>query len=137
MTKFALPNKGISPNRRLAIIGEERDRLLAEIRELESREYLVATNQGTYSAQEACRKVGTGDPAFADRNVYETVGGKKRTTGPDHDDAPGRMREFPGNRQDMGADRKRLAELRKELAPISKAYEECEEELTPRRDWNY
>jgi hypothetical protein len=62
--------------------------------ELARREVHVETNQGTYGANEACRKVGTGDPAFANREVYETVGGTRRETGPDANDAPGRMRKI-------------------------------------------
>jgi len=84
-----------------------------EIKALESVEYLVETNQGTYGAQESCRKVGTGDPASADRNVYETVGGRRRETGPGEDRAPGYMRQI--NRDSLSADRKRLADLHKSL----------------------
>lgn len=41
-----------------------------EISALLAVEHLVQTNSGTFGPHEACRKVGTGDPAFATRNVY-------------------------------------------------------------------
>ena len=83
-------------------VAECEDRIAALLR----IEVHTETNQGTYGASEACRKVGCGDPQFANREVYETVGGKRRETGPDEDDAPGRMRK-------IGYER--LAELRAEL----------------------
>lgn len=90
-----------------------RSEIQAEIDTLSNVEHLVETNSGTFGATEACRKVGSGDPMFATRNVYETVGGSKRSTGPDEVDAPGRMRRINANT--MSADRKRLANLQAEL----------------------
>lgn len=84
-----------------------------EINELLAVEVCVETNDGTYGAAEACRCVGTGDPAFATRNVYETVGGKTRYTGPREDRAPGRMRA--GGRAVLADYRRQLADLRAEL----------------------
>lgn len=92
-----------------AMIENERRAIAA----LERVEYMTATNQGTYGAVEACRKVGCGDPAFANRNEYETVGGSKRSEGPDLDDAPGYMRQM--NREALSTDRTRLVRMRKEL----------------------
>jgi len=84
-----------------------------EIDALSAVEYMVATNSGTYGSGEACKKVGTGDPMFATRSVYETVGGAVRETGPDEDDAPGTMRRINANQ--LSSDRKRLTDLRAEL----------------------
>lgn len=81
----------------------------AEIEALRGVEYLIETNSGTFGAGEASRKMRTSDPAFATRNVYETVGGSRRVTGPDEDRAPGRMRAI--SRAALSADRKRLADL--------------------------
>jgi hypothetical protein len=91
----------------------EREQIEAEIRDLERVEILIETNEGTFGESEACRMVGTGDPAFATRRVYERVGGGKRATGPDEDDAPGRMRRI--NADSMSEHRQRLAGLRKLL----------------------
>ena len=90
-----------------------RKEIQAEIDALTGQEYLVATNQGTFGSSEAVRKVGTGDPMFANRDVYETVGGARRERGPDEADAPGRMRKL--NRAALAEDRKRLSELKREL----------------------
>jgi hypothetical protein len=87
--------------------------IAAEIKALENVELLIETNQGTYDAAEACRKVGCGDPQFADRKVYETVGGKRRETGPDESRSPGYMRRI--NADQMSSSRQRLAELRKQI----------------------
>lgn len=84
-----------------------------EIEVLAGQEFLVETNQGTYGSAEAARRVGTGDPRFADRNVYETVGGSRRETGPSEDDAPGRMRRI--NAKALRKARERLARLRRSL----------------------
>lgn len=68
------------------------------IRELEATpDELVETNQGTYGDVEACRKVGTGDPRHANRDVYQRVNGTRYSRGPDEADAPGRMRVLTGN----------------------------------------
>lgn len=93
--------------------GLSRAEIRAEIANLEKIEVHVETNQGTYGPTEAARKVGTGDPACANREVYETVGGTRREKGPSEEDAPGRMREI--NRTALAEYRTRLAELRKAL----------------------
>lgn len=90
----------------------------AELRAILACEVHVQTNQGTYGADEACRKVGSGDPAFANREVYETVGGKFRSTGPMPDDAPGRMRHI--NASEMAEKRARCAELRRMIREAKK-----------------
>ncbi len=84
------------------------------IRALENTEVHVETNDGTYSAAEAQRKVRSGDPRYATRNVYETVGGKRRATGPDAADAPGRMRHL--NTEQMRELRAKLSALQSDLA---------------------
>ena len=88
-------------------------KIQAEITELLNAEVLIGHNQGTYSASEACRKCGSGDPRFADRNEYETVGGEKRSTGPSHDRMPGRM-QYAG-RATLAEYRQQLASLRAEM----------------------
>jgi hypothetical protein len=96
----------------------EIEKLSREIEALRAVEHLLATNEGTYGSAEARRKVGCGDPQFADRRVYETVGGARRETGPAEDRAPGHMRHV--GRQALAADRSRLALLeqqRRDLAP--------------------
>ena len=72
----------------------KRERLTKAIKRMESEEILVATNQGTYGAAEACKAVGCGSPEFADCNVYETPLGARRVRGCRMADAPGRMRWF-------------------------------------------
>lgn len=80
-------------DRRMGPVVEEMEReRREEIALLRDAEYHTQTNSGTYGAQEAFRKVGTGDPHFADRDVYETVGGRVRSTGPAADRAPGYTR---------------------------------------------
>jgi hypothetical protein len=86
--------------------------LVREAEALSRVEHLVETNSGTYGAAEACRDCGTGEPRFADRCVYETVGGVRRETGADAARAPGRMRK---SYETLGADRARLAELRRRI----------------------
>lgn len=98
---------------------DEIEALKREIDAISRVEVHLETNQGTYGAGEACRKVGTGDPHFANREVYETVGGKRRSTGPDADDAPGRMRLI--GTEEMSRLRKRLADLRAALAEAYRA----------------
>ena len=90
--------------------------LRREIAALEAVEVHVSTNQGTYGALEACRKIGSGDPRFANREVYETVGGARRETGPDEDCAPGRMRQI--NRQLLAGKRAELSQLRSRLGKM-------------------
>lgn len=84
-----------------------------EIKSLQRKEYLIASNAGTYSPMEARRAVGSGDPAVATRNIYETVGGLKRSTGPRAEIAPGRMLSLSSRA--LGEDRKRVTDLQKML----------------------
>lgn len=86
------------------------DEIMSEIKTLNAIEVHVETNDGTYGGTEAVRKCGTGDPRWATRNVYETVGGQVRSTGPSEDRAPGRMRSI--GRRELADLRKRVAELR-------------------------
>lgn len=88
--------------------------LQREAAALAAVEHMIETNDGTFSQQEACRAVGTADPAYATRRVYESVGGVRRETGPSEDRAPGRTRSL--NRDALSADRRRLADLRKQIA---------------------
>jgi hypothetical protein len=66
------------------------ERRIAEL----SADMLVETNEGTYGAAEAARKVGTGDPAHADYRVYESPDGTRRVAGCDPARAPGRARRL-------------------------------------------
>jgi hypothetical protein len=84
-----------------------------EIANLEKIEVHVATNQGTYGGNDAARKIGSGRPAHANREVYETVAGRVRTTGPGEDAAPGRMRQINGRQ--LTDYRRQVAALRAEL----------------------
>lgn len=87
-----------------------------EIEALSALEIHVETNQGTYGANEAARKIGCAEPRFANREVYETVGGVRREVGPDEDRAPGRMRRINGD--EMRRMRKLLADLRGRLRKL-------------------
>jgi hypothetical protein len=84
-----------------------------EINELMSVEVCVGHNEGTYGGVEAARKCGSGDPQFASRNEYETVGGEKRSTGPSADRMPGYMQY--GGKARLAEYRQQLAALRAEL----------------------
>ena len=84
-----------------------------EINELLATEVCVGHNEGTYSAVEAGRKCGSGDPQFANRHEYETVGGEKRSTGPTAARMPGHMRY--GGKARLAEYRQQLAALRAEL----------------------
>jgi len=95
------------------------DDLQREIDSLLRVEVHVETNQGTYGATEAGRKVGTSDPAFANREVYETVAGTRRETGPSEERAPGRMRRV--NAGQMSRLRADLKHLRTRLREIKGA----------------
>ena len=90
-----------------------REEIQAEIDTIVKIEVHVATNQGTYSNHDAVRAVGVGDPALANREVYETVGGARRATGPSEEMAPGRMRRI--NTATLAGYRQTLAALRAEL----------------------
>jgi hypothetical protein len=90
-----------------------RSEIKAEIGNLLKIEVHIQTNQGTYGNAEACRKVGNGSSEFANREVYETVGGTRRETGPSEDNAPGTMRSI--NRQRLADLRSQVAELKQEL----------------------
>lgn len=91
------------------------DEIRNEIAEMLAVEVCVGHNEGTYGAVEACRKCGCGDPWFANRHEYETVGGDKRSTGPDRE-VGASWRHMPGRMQYGG--RARLAEYRKQLADL-------------------
>jgi hypothetical protein len=82
---------------------------------LAAREVLTQTNSGTYSAIEAQRAIGTGDPQHADCRVYERVGdGRRRVEGCHPDRAPGRVRHIGA--AELSDAKKELAELRKQIA---------------------
>jgi hypothetical protein len=86
------------------------ENLKQQIRTLELTEVHIQTNQGTYT---------DGDPAFKNREVYETVGGARRETGPSEADAPGRMRHI--NAAAIAAARSELVRLREELKAARRA----------------
>lgn len=89
--------------------------LKEEIEKLLNTEVLVESNEGTFGAEECCRKVGCGNPAFGNRRVYKTLSGRGRVTGPALKDAPGRMRR-------MGQDElERLREQVKDLRALAAA----------------
>ena len=88
-------------------------RIASEIHRLEAVEVHVATNDGTYGALEAGRCCGSGDPRFATRDMYETVGGGTRQTGPDYADMPGRLRWI--GQEELRDLRKQVGELRRSL----------------------
>lgn len=89
-----------------------------QIKELEAVEVLVATNEGTYGAGEACRATGTGDPAFANFSVYERVGGGRRVQGCDPARAPGYVRNM--GQEALRTKRAELDRLRKTLGRKSR-----------------
>ena len=93
----------------------KRERLTKAIKRLESTEVMIATNQGTYGAVEACRAIGCGSPEFADCDVYETPLGVRRVRGCDMANAPGRMRWF--NRE-LTAKKAELQRLVAELKAV-------------------
>ena len=67
--------------------------IAAEIKRL-SADLLIETNAGTFSADECCRAVGSGDPAHGNYRIYETLAGNRRIVGCDPKDAPGYARRF-------------------------------------------
>lgn len=78
---------------------------------------LIETNSGTFSSVEACAKVGSGDPAFAEYRIYETVGsGERHTTGCNLDRAPGLGRRI--NAETLTAKRAALAAIKKQIASM-------------------
>jgi hypothetical protein len=90
----------------------------SKIAKLEAVEVVVATNSGTYSAAEAARATGSGDPAHNDWVVYETVGGRRRSVGCQPDRAPGWSRylgaaELRAKRAEVAALRSQLQRLRR------------------------
>lgn len=85
-----------------------------EIAGLESTWVHVETNQGTFGSTECLRKCGTGETRYGNRDVYETPSGKRRATGPEEADAPGRMRQINTDR--IVSLRKLLNDYRKQLA---------------------
>lgn len=85
--------------------------------ELSAMQILVETNEGTYGAEEARRKCGSGDPQFADYRIYECVGtGERRREGCDSERAPGNARFL--NRQQLADAQSRLAKLRDEIKSL-------------------
>lgn len=92
--------------------------LNTEITTLATERVLVATNQGTYGSAEACRAIGTGDPKFANCDIYETVGGGRIVVGCSEDRAPGRMRHT--NQATLAEKRKTLATLREQARKLSR-----------------
>jgi len=87
-------------------------RIDSEIRRIEAVEVHVATNDGTYGAVEAGRCCGSGDPRFATRDMYETVAGATRETGPTAARMPGRLR-WIGSEQ--------LRDLRKQVGALRRS----------------
>lgn len=89
----------------------ELERMAAE---LSATWVLVGTNQGTYDANEAHRRIGTGDPRHADVMIYEQVGkpGKTRHHGPSGDNIPGRIRHF---NSELSAKQVELSKLREQI----------------------
>lgn len=90
-----------------------REQIQAEINALEQVEHVIETNEGTYGLGDCQRAGVSGDPKFSTRNVYETVGGVRRESGPTIERTPGRMRRI--NCETMADDRKRLADLRRQM----------------------
>lgn len=88
--------------------------LSQEIATIENADWVVATNQGTYSASEALAAVGTSDPHFADyREIVRVGGGPVQKIGCNESKAPGRI--IRGDSSKLQAERERLAKLRDEL----------------------
>ncbi len=93
-----------------------RQELEAEILAVENEEILVASNDGTFGAEECRRVTGSGDPQFGTYKIFECIGsGKRKVTGRDPDDAPGRQRRF---RDALGRRRRHLSELHKRLRQL-------------------
>lgn len=87
------------------------DALRDAITELARREHCVGHNEGTYGAAECQRKTGSGQPRAGLVEVYETVGGRRRRTGPDN--APGVVRYCTPLA--LTEDRRRLKEMQDHL----------------------
>ena len=91
--------------------------LQQKINQLENKRYLVESNEGTWGATEAVRKVGTADPAFANSRLYITLRGHKRREGCARRNAPGYWRHFSD--AERKSDREQLRQLERELARYS------------------
>jgi hypothetical protein len=78
---------------------------IAELR----ADVMIETNEGTFSAQEALKKVGTGDPKFANYRIMESLDGGRRTIGCDPSKAPGRA--IRGNVLSASDRRKEISRL--------------------------
>jgi hypothetical protein len=90
--------------------------LNAQKDELEAMWILTATNEGTYGAEEAVRKVGSGSPEFADCHIYARVGDKKTMVeGCDPEKAPGMIRYF---HRELDRRRKEIAEINRQIKAI-------------------
>lgn len=93
---------------------KNRNDLEREATALANERIMVATNQGTYGASEACRVIGCGDPQFANCDIYEVVGETPMTDAQIESkwNGVGRMRIF---RDAISEKRARLTELRREI----------------------
>lgn len=89
--------------------------ITAEIKRL-SADLLIETNEGTFSADECCRAVGSGDPVHGNYRIYETLAGNRRIEGCDPKDAPGYARRF---KHQSAAQRR--AEVKRLTALLAKA----------------
>lgn len=90
--------------------------LKSRISILSREEVLVASNEGTFSAIESQRAVGTGDTKAATVKVYESVSGETRWVGPRADVAPGRIRNFSSAKASLTPKREELRKLKSDLA---------------------
>jgi len=87
--------------------------LVRDAQELARLECAVETNDGTFGAEECCRKTGSGDSAFGKYTIYERVGdGTRRVVGCDPANAPGYARVFAA---EINAQRARLSALREQI----------------------
>lgn len=96
-----------------------RQRAEDAIREAYEEWFMIETNQGTYGGLEAVRMVGTADPRWANRDVYERLDGTRRVDGcADADRAPGRVRFLSANAAALAAKRSEVRELERTLADL-------------------
>lgn len=89
----------------IAACNEKIAGLIAQLKQ----EVAIETNEGTYGAEEACRKTGSGDPAHNNYTIFESLNGSRRVRGCDPDKAPGYPRKLSV---------KSAAERRKEIARL-------------------
>jgi hypothetical protein len=69
------------------------EQILKQIEEL-SQDTMLATNAGTFGADECCRAVGTGGPRFGTWHTYERLDGTRYSDGADQATAPGYARHL-------------------------------------------